>query len=372
MGVSPSANAYPDFIGYGYSSCITCHYNSLGSGALNDYGRALFATEVTARDIFPASKSEEEVAAMSGFLGTTQLPWWFRTGIKYRGLWLKTGLTSDNSVERFINMQGDVNLNVFFNKKQDIGLITTASYAGKEFYYDKQYQWYMKEFYLRWKALKTLWIYIGQLEKAYGLRMIDHTAVNRSPLTLGQFDQSIGIITHFTYPDWDIALNAFVGNTQEKDEVKQKGFSGTGEYQVFEKFKIGGSILSSESDIKKYNLMAFTTRIGVREGSAFLGEVGIKELTDKTSNAEAKLGTYALIQAMVHLRRGYNLLSTVEQSREDINKSSREYSRWSIGGLLFLLPRTELRMMLVNGKGLDETTSIEDSWSFQGQFHVSY
>jgi hypothetical protein len=34
--ISKRVMAYPDFIGYGYSSCITCHYSGSGGGALND------------------------------------------------------------------------------------------------------------------------------------------------------------------------------------------------------------------------------------------------------------------------------------------------------------------------------------------------
>jgi hypothetical protein len=44
---SIKAKAYPDFISYGYKSCMTCHYSGAGSGQLNDYGWALFASEFT-------------------------------------------------------------------------------------------------------------------------------------------------------------------------------------------------------------------------------------------------------------------------------------------------------------------------------------
>ena len=80
--VSKQAMAYPDFIGYGYSSCITCHYSGSGGGALNDYGRALFATEIAARHAFPKSMEEEDIAAVSGFGWNKQMPWWFRPGLK--------------------------------------------------------------------------------------------------------------------------------------------------------------------------------------------------------------------------------------------------------------------------------------------------
>ena len=45
-------HAYPEFIGYGYGSCLTCHYNGAGGGPLSDYGRSLFAVEIAAKPPF--------------------------------------------------------------------------------------------------------------------------------------------------------------------------------------------------------------------------------------------------------------------------------------------------------------------------------
>ncbi|WII73703.1 hypothetical protein QJS83_07420 [Bdellovibrio sp. 22V] len=366
------AQAYPDFIGYGYSSCITCHYNGSGSGALNDYGRALFATEIAARDVFPKKMEEEEIAAMSGFLGSKPLPWWFRPGIKYRGLWLKTDPGSSNTMERFINMQNDVNLNFFFDKKQRLALITTASYTATEMYYGKQNTWFAKEYYLRWKQNNNLWFYVGQLDNVYGLRNIDHTAVNRRPLDLGQYSQTQSVVAHFTYPDWNIAAQAFFGNAAAEDAEKQKGFSVSGEYQVYEKFMVGASALTSQSDITKWNLLAFTTRMGLSKGSSLIAEAGFKEKTNKLANTDAELGTYALVETLVNIRRGYNVLSVIEHSKSNINKSSPEQMKWSLGGLLFPLPRTELRMMATNAKTYSDSGGTQDAWALQGQVHISY
>ena len=57
---SISAFAYPDFISYGYNSCLNCHYNGMGGGPLTDYGRSLFATEITART-FVSNKTHTKV-----------------------------------------------------------------------------------------------------------------------------------------------------------------------------------------------------------------------------------------------------------------------------------------------------------------------
>lgn len=373
---SQEASAYPDFIGYGYSSCITCHYNGLGGGALNDYGRALFATEITARDVFSKRTEEETIAAQSGFLGSTQLPWWIRPGLKYRGLWYQTNPGSNQKMEKWINMQEDINMNFFADKKQTIALITTASYSDQYPPHTevKQWQMYMKEYYLRYKWSNNLWIYAGQMDKAYGIRNADHTAVNRSinrTSLLGQFDQSLGATVHFTYPTWDVAANVFFGNSYEEDSEKQKGVAVTGEYQVFEKFKVGGSAMTSQSDLVKWNMLAFTSRIGLSKGSSILAEIGLKDQTTKASDTNI-LGTYAWIQSLVNIRRGYNLLSTIEASKSDIKKSSAENLRWSVGTMFFPIPRIEIRIMAVNGKTYEDGSGQYDSWMLQSQLHVSY
>lgn len=372
LTLSSLAQAYPDFIGYSYSSCITCHYNGQGGGALNDYGRALYATEITARHVFPKDMEEEDIAAMSGVLGSKPLPWWIRPGIKYRGLWLQMDPGSKSATERFINMQNDVNLTLFADKKQNLTLVTTASYTGLEPYYGKTNTWFMKEYYVRWKQSNNFWLYLGQLDKAYGIRNVDHTAVNRKAITLGQFDQSQGIIGHVTYPDWDIAVNAFAGNGAQENSEKQKGFSVSGEYQVFEKFKVGASVLSSASDTSQWKLAALTTRMGLSKGSAIMGEFGLKEKTDKQANTPAQLGTYALVETLVNVARGYNILSVLEHSKSDIKQASAENMRWSLGALLFPLPRMEFRMMATNSKTYAESTGTPDAWALQGQVHVSY
>lgn len=371
---SQEAIAYPDFIGYSYSSCITCHYNGLGGGALNDYGRALFATEITARDVYSQGTDEETIAAQSGFLGTTKLPWWFRPGIKYRGLWYKVNPGNSQTIEKYVNMQEDINLNFFADKKQNVALITTISNADAYPPHAdvQQWQWYAKEYYLRWKMNNNLWVYAGQMDKAYGIRNVDHTAVNRSPITMGQFDQSMGLIVHFTYPTWDIAANAFFGNSYDKDPVKQKGASIVGEYQLFENFKIGGSALHSENDSVQWDLAAFTSRVGISKGTAVLAEIGFKQRKDKITGADPTLGTYAWIESLVLIRRGYNLLTAIEASKNDLSKASAENLKYSFGAMMFPIPRTEIRLMAVNGKTYEDGAGQYDTWTLQSQLHISY
>src|SRR5687767_5167006 len=79
------ALSYPQFIGYKYASCITCHFNGQGSGPLSDYGRALWAAEIGGR-LFAGGRTDEQLGEAAGFLGKKELPWWIRPGIKPRQL----------------------------------------------------------------------------------------------------------------------------------------------------------------------------------------------------------------------------------------------------------------------------------------------
>jgi hypothetical protein len=371
---STTAKAYPDFIGYSYSSCITCHYSGSGGGPLNDYGRALFATEIAARDIYSSKTDEETIAAQSGFLGSAKLPWWIRPGLKYRGLWLQTDPNSAVTKERFINMQNDINLALFGDKKQRLTFVATATYADE---YPpsksiKKWGWFAKEYFVRWKQNNNLWLYAGQMDKTFGIRHADHTSYNRSPIELGQYDQSQGAIVHFTYPNWDIALNAFVGNAAEEVSEKQKGGAISGEYQISEELKLGSSLLSSTSDKVAWNLFSVHTRMKISKGSSIMAEFGVRDRKNKVSGQDAELGTFGFVQTLVNFRRGYNLLTVIEHSKSDIKKPSTENLRYSLGALMFPLPRTELRLMVVNGKRVPDTGGQPDAWTLQSQLHISY
>ena len=85
-----NVQAYPDFIGYGYSSCMLCHYNGHGGGALSDYGRGVFASEIVSKGYLDPKITDEELSQSSGFLGKKQIPWWIRPGFKYRGLYFES------------------------------------------------------------------------------------------------------------------------------------------------------------------------------------------------------------------------------------------------------------------------------------------
>src|SRR5689334_1707948 len=115
--VSATAYAYPEFIGFNYSSCLTCHYNANGNGPLNDYGRALWSAEIAGR-LFSGNKTEDQLGESSGFLGSTQLPWWIRPGIKARDMYYRTSPGGTGVSSRNIVMQAEANAALFLDHDQ--------------------------------------------------------------------------------------------------------------------------------------------------------------------------------------------------------------------------------------------------------------
>jgi hypothetical protein len=81
--------AYPNFIGHGYNSCITCHYNPFGNGPINDYGRGVSATAISSRGFYSDSKPEDLISQESGFFFKQLQQASIRPFASYRGLFLK-------------------------------------------------------------------------------------------------------------------------------------------------------------------------------------------------------------------------------------------------------------------------------------------
>ena len=376
------ARAYPSFIGYSYTTCITCHYNSTGNGPLTDYGRALFAQEIAARTWIPKSVSDDRLAELSGFLPGVEIPH-FRPSLKYRGLWLNAQTRSANERSRWIHMQRDVSGTFFVDPAQrtiftfTYGLLDrTRDYYGK----GEQTEFVSREHYLRFYATKELLVAVGLMDRVFGIKHEDHTAVNRGGwgslrLGLNQDSQAHGVLLQYFKNDWDLAFHAFMGNYLEEEKRRMPGFSVMGEYEIFEKNRLGGSMIHWGNEAEQKTAIAIHDRWGLPKahGSSIMAEAGVQQRQDKAPNGKTTLGNYIWIQALVHLTRGYNLISTIERFQDETKYTSTEAQRWTFGFLTFPFQRTEVRFTSVQSKYFNpEGGAPDDVWALQGQLHVSW
>ncbi len=369
---------YPDFIGYGYKTCVMCHFNSQGNGPLTDYGRALFSQEIAARNFStPREMTDEEVAEKySGFIPGTELPWWIRPSIKYRGLFFQTNPGGTGSTSRWIHMQRDLNLVFSFDQASQNVLVLNYGLTAlpqTDYYGDgNKVDAISREHYFRFYPMNKLLMATGLMDKVYGLRTSNHTQYSRASLGLGQDDQVHGTHLQWIEEDWDASLHLFAGNLFRPAATRKAGAALQFEYSLGEKTRVGASALTEKNDLMNSSRFAVHSRWGFpkAQGSSILAEAGLKQ--DQAVGSTGTLGAYALVQSMVHLVRGYNFLTTIERTQKEAKFSSTELERLSFGFLMFPLQRTEVRLTAVQFKNFSPEVVSKDQWQLHGQVHVSY
>ena len=374
------AQAYPEFIGYGYATCMNCHYNGLGSGPLTDYGRALWSSDIASRALYPKSMTDEQIAAQSGFLGAFELPDWIRPHLKYRGLELRTqpGSASQDTT-KYYHMQADMGATLQDKLGKYVAVMTWGRMVPPNQYgsaTDGLDRFLAREYYLRAQLAETWWIYVGLMEKAFGLRNIDHTSYQRTyqGFNVANNDsngiaQSQGVVVQKETEHWNLFLNYFIGNPYDDPQFKQRGFSATGEFDIGENKRLGASILSARSDVLTKQIAAIHYRQQVSIGSSLMAEYGLIQGQDASSNIS--VGSYNLIEALVRVVRGYNIRLGVERYNKEFHTSVPENWKYSVGLLMFPAPRFEFRVEAVDERAISTQTTTDDNWALEGQVHVS-
>lgn len=372
--ISGVAQAYPEFIGYGYTTCLTCHMNGAGNGPLNDYGRGLFAVEIAEKPFWKPNADDNALGEASGILGKTQLPWWFRPGVKYRGLFNVVDPGLKTETQKVYHMQADLSLTFYFDEKQrymfsgTVGYVSAPEKATPNKTLDGKTT-ISREHYLRAQFGESTWVYLGFLDKVFGIRHADHTSVNRSNLGIGQNDQVHSLVYHYNNEKHDVFVQPIAGNLQLEPEQRSSGASVLYEFEPFEKRRYGFSVLSESTKTTSKLRYAGIGKFGVGDGNAVLLEAGFKE--DKPKGSAATKGFYAFNLNSIKVKRGVNFQSILEYNKPDTSTLGTEVLRWGLGVLYFPFQRVEMRFQALQGRTMSPTAVSEDAWVAQAQLHLS-
>ncbi|MCO4794131.1 MAG: hypothetical protein KC493_10480 [Bacteriovoracaceae bacterium] len=370
IAYSPLSGAYPHFVGFGYTSCATCHYNPFGNGPLNDYGRALSATAVSAKWFYHDKESEEKIANSSAFFGSKPNQTWFRPSLDYRGLVIKRTLGQDSEDTEMINMQADANLVLKFGEANNFFISGTVGYAPKPLSLENSNkevdEYRSREHYIGYRPTPSLGVYAGLMDKVFGLRIAEHSAYSRSINSLSQNDQSHGLQIHYAHPSFELGLNYFVGNMIQDDALRQKGFSTKVDYIVSHKSSLGVSYLSSENQFLKNYASAVHYMGSVGKGSSVLVEAGQNVKTSLSDTTDETKTIYGLGQNYIKASRGIYLINSIEYLKEQTG----EYRiRFGPGIQMFPIQRWELRFEIYNTRNFSDQASTKDTWDLLMQVH---
>ena len=367
-----TAEAYPNFIGHNYTSCLNCHYNPFGGGPLTDYGRAVSATTISSRALYPKSWDEEKIAYTSGFLFRKPKQNWLRTQINYRGFQLvRNPGSKESETKEWINMQADARVILKFGENDKFIMVGNMGYApepksttpGNE-----QGEWRSREYYMGYRFTPRLGAYVGLMDKIYGLRIIEHIAYSRALPQVAQNDQTHGATLHYVGESWEGGAQFFLGNLSQDKDIQMKGYSGTFEKTIFDIHRLGASFMTSKNDYNELTSVAGHARFNLKEGSSLLLELG--QTTQKvTLSDEETVGRYGLLQAYLRPVRGVYFLTNVEYIKRDIKEESYAV-RWGPALQTFPIQRVELRLDIYNTRNFSPEASTKDSWMYLFQTHL--
>ncbi|MFP5386437.1 MAG: hypothetical protein ACLGHN_10185 [Bacteriovoracia bacterium] len=362
--------SYSQFIGHGYTSCLNCHFNPNGGGALNDYGRVVGATLISSDKFYPESWNEEKVAYTSGFLFRKPKQNNIRTQFNYRGFQVvQNPGSSTTEQKRWINMQADARLILKFGQNDRYLAVANYGYAPlPENFAEDEPEWRSREHYVGYRPDPKYGVYVGLMDKAFGIKVIEHIAFSRQAPEVMQNDQTHGVMGHYLGEQWEVFAHGFVGNLTQDQELRMKGASLSAERTTFDIHRIGASVMRSENEFQELLSYSAHARLNLKEGSAVLGEVG--QVQRQTQNgADERTMTYGLLQTYLRPVRGLYFLTNIEYFKRDLEDD--DYTiRWGPGAQYFPVQRIELRFDIYNTRNFSPDASTRDSWMYLLQTHI--
>ena len=348
---------------------MNCHFNPSGGGPLNDYGRVVSATAISSDVLYPKTWNEEKIAYTSGFLFRKPKQDWFRTQLNYRGFQIVRNPGSTEIEEKqWINMQADARAILKFGQNDKFIAVVNYGYAPKPANMQDSSEWRSREHYIGYRVTPKFGLYAGLMDKAYGVKVIEHIAYSRQAPEVTQNDQTHGVMAHYLGEKWETFVHGFVGNLSQDDDLRMKGGSLMTERTIFDIHRVGASFMKSSNQYQDLLSYAVHARLNLKEGSALLTEIG--QVDRKTENgSDDRTMRYGLLQTYLRPFRGMYFLTNVEYFKKDTEQD--DYTvRWGPALQLFPIQRLEVRFDMYNTRNFSPDSSSRDSWMYLLQTHV--
>lgn len=367
---SRTVSGYPNYISFGYQSCAGCHYHPLGGGSLTDYGRTVAATAISDRLLWDDGATEDEIDAKSGFAFQEPTIEWLRPSLSYRGLFLSRNFGESFQKNDFITMDLSGEVVGKFLDRDRLIVVGQGGYSPKPLAQKGQTgisEYRTRAHYVGFRPTKELGIYAGLMDKAFGIRVPDHIAFSRMLTQNTQYDQTHGLLLHYSNKMFEASVQPFLGNLVQDKDLRQKGVSGLFEALAGETARIGVSALQSNSDYRSILAYAAHARLGIGKGNSVLAEIG-KADSAISAGDKHTVTNYGFVQGHWMIRRGLLPLLTLERQQK---KGNIGYTyRVGPGLQFFPLQRIELRTDAYRTIRVLEDTSVKSSTDITCQLHL--
>ncbi len=171
----------PMFLSRQYTRCASCHFSPTGGGLLTPYGRSLSREELSTTGRGSGNPREHEFlfGVLGESLGGLSL------GAEFRPARLDISVEGSTFNRNFL-------MNADFSAAFRRGRWTAYAEAGRQ---GRAVQPAYKSFehWVSYQKEKGLGLRVGRFLPAFGVRVPDHSAFNRTPLGLNTSDQVYGV-----------------------------------------------------------------------------------------------------------------------------------------------------------------------------------
>lgn len=217
-----TATAEPAFLSRQYTRCTSCHYSPTGGGLLTSYGRSLSREELSTfgRTRDPGSPGREQ-QFLFGALGDNLGP--VGVGIDLRPSHLRVDASGFSSTRSFL-------MNAELVAALQHGGFTLYGSVARQPRGDEE-RVASFEHWIGYKTPSGFGARAGRFLPAYGVKLADHTSVNRAALDLDNDRQVYALELSFTGDRHLVQVSAGPGFADSIDEASERAFTLTGRWQ---------------------------------------------------------------------------------------------------------------------------------------------
>lgn len=287
--IASTAQAYPQYIAKGATTCGSCHYTPAGGGFPTSYGHG--SIEATIYSFEWGENIREHVLKgdTSGY-DDEGLALQADVMVDVRGLLLGRA-PSDNGGEWVgIPMLTEFGVVVAFGPMLLYGGVTlrppTDPRAIETYIYSREH-------WIGGRIGETLMLRAGRMAKPFGLRIADHTQYTRLDLDLDMFSQAYGVEVDWTPGNWVLSLAGMVGELVPSWGELEPGVYLSGAYSFSGRASVGASLSMGGTDGFDFTRVSVHGRVRVWQRIYALAEFASSILWTAPPEEQTSLVGYA-------------------------------------------------------------------------------
>ena len=225
-----------------------------------------------------------------------------------------------------------------------------------------------REHYGAYRFSKAFGLYVGFMDPAFGIRVPDHEAFLKSTTFNNQNDQVHAALLHFVSEKWEGAAQLMLGNLYQQADLRQKGLTVTGEYELRKDLRMGASAWYSSNGFRTRKQGELHFRLGFPEGSALLAQAGIND--DEPDTEASQTQAYFFIQPHLRLARGVEFLPTFEYFTTQLFLTAPRTLRYGPAFMWIPFQRVEFRADLLGSRTSAPESAAYETYTFLGQVRL--